>query len=165
MTRLLLMITKSTLAEPTNGCLVFTGGDGDHLPMVKPRNLRHPISATIDGKSITLVSVGHIAAELGRTRTCLRQWEDAGTFPPAPYRLVKGQLRLYPADFLKAIRQIKQERRLGKRLDETDRRLFQLAVWHALDLALAPMRIEPNVVTDSSSGAEGGEVARGSGID
>ena len=123
------------------------------------KNHRNEIQIEIDGRSISLVTVGYVAHVLRRTTTCLRQWEVAGLFPPAPYRLTKGQLRLYPTDFLKALDQIQQDGHLGKRLDKSDWRRFQLAFWNALDLALVPMS-EPNGVTDGDSDEACQDVAR-----
>lgn len=125
--------------------------------MQKVRNLRGVIETEIGGKSARLVTFGHVASALGRTTTCVRQWETVGTFPEAPFRLTKGQLRLYPAEFVRLLNQIRLDGYLGRRLDETDRRRFQLEVWGALDLALATFKSEPGGVAEQQSDDEMGE--------
>lgn len=74
--------------------------------MRKIKNHRRPIQITMNGKSVTFVTIGFCAAALGRTTTSLKRWEGMGLFPPAPYRLVRGQLRVYPEDFLQSITEI-----------------------------------------------------------
>ena len=64
--------------------------------MDKIKNLRRPVVVEINGATVTLVTIGHMARALRRTTMRLKQWEECGVFPPAPYRLVKGQQRLYP---------------------------------------------------------------------
>jgi hypothetical protein len=95
--------------------------------MVKIRNFRHPIHCEINGKSVTFVTIGHCARIMGRTTACVKHWEAIGLFPPAAYRLAKGQLRLYPQDFLRSLGQLDLAY-LGRRMDRSDWRRFQIAV-------------------------------------
>src|SRR5665213_2144202 len=100
----------------------------------------HPITAEINGKSVTFVTIGYCALALHRTTACLKLWERSGLFPSAEYRLSRSQIRLYPIDFLRAIARISDEGYLGRRMDRSDWRRFQLAVWGAHDASLAPLR-------------------------
>jgi hypothetical protein len=122
--------------------------------MAKPKNLRRPIQSNINGKSVTLVTIGFCALALGRTTACLKNWETHGIFPPAAFRVARSRHRLYPEDFLSSISHIKDQGYLGRRMNRSNWRRFQTEVWNAHLAALAPFRSEDGVIelcTDGES--------------
>ena len=108
--------------------------------MRSTRGLRHPISALVNGQPTTLLTVGHVAAALGRTTTCLKEWERMGLFPPAPYRLRGSRARVYPEQFVKSISLIRDQGYVGRRLHRSDWERFQSEVWRAYKEALKTLR-------------------------
>ena len=93
----------------------------------------------VDGRHTALVTIGHCARALRRTPTRLKQWEQMGIFPPAPFRSTRNQQRLYPTEFLRSIRLIAEQDYFGTRLDRANWVRFQSEVWAAHNAALAPL--------------------------
>ena len=128
--------------------------------MIRSKQLPHPITIEINERPVTFVTLGSCAEALHRTSTCLRYWETLGLFPPAAYRLSRNQARLYPVDFLRAIRLIADQDYFGPRLNRSNWRRFQSEVWGAHDNALRPIRDRGNgVKTPPAAGTidEGGQ--------
>jgi hypothetical protein len=108
--------------------------------MANSKNLRRPITTEVDGVRLTLVGIGHCARAVGRSSTRLKQWEQLGIFPPAPYRSLRDRRRLYPTEFVRSIRIIAEQDYFGSRLERADWSRFQSEVWSVHDATLASSR-------------------------
>ena len=122
----------------------------DHVEMSRIKNLRRPITATINGKSITLLTIGHVAHAVGRTTASVKYWERCGLFPLSQFWLSPDDspaqpLRLYPETFVKSLIQIRQEDYLGARLDRDQWPRFYEDVTAAYERAMAPLRDHPGI--------------------
>ncbi len=86
---------------------------------------RH-IKAQVGEKIITLVTVGEVAAALGRTPRTIIGWEHTGLIPPAPFRTSSGdehlRRRLWPVELVKALQRVAEQEGFGKRRSSEFRR-------------------------------------------
>ena len=63
-----------------------------------------PILTTLpNGETVYLYDTGHLAFALGRTYSCIRQWEISGMLPPTPFRGKTVNIRLYTQEQIDAV--------------------------------------------------------------
>jgi hypothetical protein len=86
---------------------------------------------------------GYVAQALGRTSTTIKIWEKYGLFPQAPYLMnsksISARRRLYPEDFIKSLKQIRDHGYIRQRMDRNVWQVFQREVLEALQRAVAPL--------------------------
>lgn len=71
----------------------------------------HAVTAVIDGREITMFTIGELARRLGRDVQTVRGWERRGVIPVARYRSLTNQ-RLYTEEQISAIVRIAQEEKI-----------------------------------------------------
>jgi hypothetical protein len=107
------------------------------------KGLRHPIITTINGNRCELVTVGHLAAALGRSSWTVRYWTQLGLLPEAPFDLNPGDThrrrRLYPRPFVNALAELVDRDYMGPRLDREWWQQFQADVWVAYSETVVPL--------------------------
>lgn len=107
------------------------------------KGLRHPIITTIDGHRCELLTVGHVAAALGRSSWTVRYWTRLGLLPEAPFDLNYGDAhrrrRLYPRPFVLALAELVQRDYPCPRLDRESWQQFQKDVWAAYKETVLPL--------------------------
>ena len=128
------------------------------------KGLRHPILATVNGHRCELLTIGHLAAALGRSSWTVRYWTRLGLLPEAPFDLHPGEphrrRRLYPRLFVDALAELVDRDFSGPRLERESWQQFQTAVWAKYGETVVPYI---DGVGDSlSSDREGSLGGRGS---
>jgi len=105
----------------------------------------------IDGKTIECVTIGVLAAAVGRSARTIRGWERSGFIPPAPFVLPGGQntrRRLYPVVLVAAIKEIAIREGFGRRRPSGQSIRQQQMLYAAWNTALASLNSELHSVTD-----------------
>jgi hypothetical protein len=126
-------------------------GDAMIGVMDKIRNLRRPFDVEIhDHQKIEVVSIGYVARALGRTTWTVKSWQRIGLLPNAPWLLDPEisnlRRRLFPVTFVEALAVIAKRNHLGRRLDRSQWRRFQLDVFDAYDRTVVPLLSATNEV-------------------
>jgi hypothetical protein len=107
------------------------------------KGLRHPIVRTINGHRCELLTVGHVAAALGRSSWTVRYWTRLGLLPEAPFDLNPGDAhrrrRLYPRPFVHALAELVDRDYKGTRLERESWQQFQKDVWAAYCETVVPL--------------------------
>ena len=105
------------------------------------------IVGRVYGKRIRCVTVGGLAAALGRSPRTIRLWERTGLLPKAPFLLrpdnPRAQRRLYPEQLVEVFAQVAKSEGFGRRrrsgLD--DRHRDQL--WAVYDDVMRSIQYDP----------------------
>src|ERR1700722_339626 len=127
-------------------------GEDTMVPMVKHNGRR--LVVQVHGKQIECCTIGELAAALGRTPQCVRQWERRGLIPQAPLMLPGAQntkRRLYPLQLADAIRRVAEREGFGRRRPSGLFSHQQRAIWDAWKGVMAPLLADaddPPGVTD-----------------
>ena len=112
------------------------------------KNLRRPLTIEINGHECVMLTIGHLANAVGRTPWSINQWIRAGLIPPSPVLerpdTPNLRRRLWPAEFVAAMRVIGKQDYVVRRLDRRDFRRFHSEVMDAYELTIAPL-LEPTV--------------------
>jgi hypothetical protein len=115
----------------------------DDFSMEKVRNLRKPVFAKVNGRSVALVQVGYVAHALGRTSWTIKSWTRLGLFPEPPIFLnpddPRLRRRLYPTGFVEALVEIANQGYLGNRLDRDQWQRFHRDVFRAYEITVGPL--------------------------
>jgi hypothetical protein len=113
------------------------------------KNLRRPITAQIEGKDCTLLTIGYMAAAIHRTSWTIKYWERLGLLPPAPFVVNPERLRtkrhLYPEQFVAAIARVMNDYP-GERLERDQWRSFRKRANEAYAETIGPL-LTPGVIT------------------
>lgn len=123
--------------------VLYTGGRHDQGVGERVRNLRAPISFTIAGQEVELVTIGHVAHALGRGTWTIRYWQRIGLFPDTPFFLYpaipKFCRHLFPAQFVEQLAVIPGLDYWGPRLEHDQWQRFQQDVWRAYEETVLPL--------------------------
>lgn len=107
------------------------------------RGLRHPIVAIINGHRCELLTVGHLAACVGRSSWTVRHWTRLNLLPEAPFDLNPGDAsrrrRLYPRPFVDALAELVERDYSGPRLERESWERFQKDVWATYGETVGPL--------------------------
>ena len=110
------------------------------------RCLRRPINADIGGQIVTLMTVGHVAAALGRTRWTVDCWITLGLLPKPPFVINPNddviKRRLYPSAFVERLAVIANQ--IGPRLPRSEWQGFHDQVVDAYNEVVGPL-IRPGI--------------------
>ena len=110
------------------------------------RCLRRPITADVGGQIVTLMTVGHVAAALGRTRWTVDYWITLGLLPKPPFVINPNddviKRRLYPAAFVERLAVIANQ--IGPRLPRSEWQGFHDQVVDAYNDVVGPL-IRPGI--------------------
>jgi len=126
------------------------------------KNLRRPIHTTINGHPCTMLTIGHLALALGRTPWSVKRLIKVGLIPPATCLerpdTPNLRRRLWPAQFVAAMRVIGKQDYMAVRLDRKDWDRFQQEVEAAYRDTIEPL-LDSGVtgVLSSSPLAESGQ--------
>ncbi len=135
----------------------------DDWGMRSTRGLRHPITISIKGKPVKLVTVGHLAAALRRTNWTIDNWIRIGLLPEPPFLLrpevPRMRRRLYPEAFVTLLSDIADRDYYGPRLDRANWLRFNEEVAKAYQRAVEPL-FDPGVTDQVPSTAVEDEVGR-----
>jgi hypothetical protein len=105
--------------------------------------LRSPIRTEIEGRTCSLLTIGHVAIALGRTTWTIRYWIRLGLLPEAPFDLYpdepRRRRRLFPAAYVAALAEIANQGYMDGRLDRDQWRRFQLDAWHAYETTVGSL--------------------------
>src|SRR6202035_1584225 len=105
--------------------------------------LHRPIPVVIDGKPVSLLTVGHLCHVLRRSRWSLHYWVRIGLFPAAPFYQNADNphtlRRLYPESFVDRIAEIADRGYIGKRLDRDQWEHFRIDVERAYRETVSPL--------------------------
>lgn len=96
----------------------------------------------IEGKTIECVTIGVLAAAVGRSARTIRGWERSGLIPPAPFVLPGAQntrRRLYPVILVAAIKDIAILEGFGSRRNSGQFLRQQETLYTAWNTALASL--------------------------
>ena len=126
------------------------------------KGLRRPVPAEVFGHSVELLTVGHLAEALDRTRWTIDHWTRLGIFPLPPFvqhpDRIAHKRRFYPASFAAEVERIAQETGLGPTLRRSDwltyRNFFETAYLKTV-ATLIPDGVTPPVEVVVSWTAEG----------
>ena len=107
------------------------------------RNHRRPIRITTEAGDVQLLTIGHVAAAVGRTPWTIKHWHRLELLPPAPF-VINAQRqnlrrRLYPEPFVRELARITARRYSGPRLDYNQWRSFQIEARAAYDRIVVPL--------------------------
>ena len=107
------------------------------------RCLRRPITGTSDlgGQTVSLVTIGHVAAALRRTRWTVDYWITMGLLPKPPFVINPNddviKRRLYPAAFVERLAVIANQ--IGPRLPRSEWQGFHNQVVDAYNDVVGPL--------------------------
>ena len=107
------------------------------------RNHHHGIWVTApNGTEVRLLTVGYVAAALGRSRWTLLEWERLGLLPKAAFvmnpRRHRAKRRLYTEEYVLELSRI-MKRYPGARLERDSWRRFQKDVYDAYNRLTMPL--------------------------
>jgi len=109
----------------------------------------------IEGKTIECVTIGMLAAAVGRSARTIRGWERSGLIPPAPFVLPGEQntrRRLYPVVLVAAIKEITIREGFGLRRPSGQATRQQHMLYDAWNTALASLSRGKSVTDQVSEG-------------
>ena len=90
------------------------------------------VKAQVGGRVVTFVTIGEVAAALGRTPRTIIGWEHTGLIPRAPFRTSSGdehlRRRLWPVELVTALEHVAKHENFGTRRKSDFRR--QQALLH-----------------------------------
>jgi len=116
------------------------------------KNLRRPIPTTINGQSCLMLTIGHLANAVGRTPWTVKHWIQVGLIPPSPVLerpdTPNLRRRMWPAEFVAAMREIGKQDYMVGRLDRRDFGRFHTEVMEAYKTHIGPL-LGPGVTEDS----------------
>ena len=111
------------------------------LVVVDTRCLRRPITADLGGQVVSLVTVGHVATALGRTRWTVDYWITLGLLPKPPFVINPNddviKRRLYPAAFVERLAVIANQ--IGPRLPRSEWQQFHNQVVDVYNDVVGPL--------------------------
>lgn len=116
------------------------------MPHRHLRNHHHGIWVTApNGTEVRLLTVGYVAAALGRSRWTLLEWERLGLLPKTAFvmnpRRHRAKRRLYPEDYLLELARITERYYPAARLDRKQWRSFQGDVYKAYNRHVMPLLV------------------------
>lgn len=107
------------------------------------KSLRSPLTLTVGGKRVKLLTIGYVASALGRTNWTVRYYEQIGLMPPAAFVLNKETLetrrRLYVEEYVEALAEIARQDFFGERLEYEDWKRFRRLVCDAYKEVVEPL--------------------------
>jgi len=109
----------------------------------------------IDGNTIECVTIGVLAAAVGRSARTIRGWERSGLIPPAPFVLPGAQntqRRLYPVVLVAAIKEVATREGFGRRRPSGLYLRQQEKLYDAWNTALASLSHGKSVTDQVSEG-------------
>lgn len=111
--------------------------------VAKIKHLRHPMTVTVNGNSVTLLGVGYVASALGRTKWTVKNWTKLGLLKPAPFVLRRDvpNLRryMYPAPYVERLARIGSQDYVVRRLHRDDWERFRTEVTKAFEETVTPL--------------------------
>jgi hypothetical protein len=120
------------------------------------KNLRRPITHSVNDQTCQLVTVGYLGHALRRTVWTTRRWTTLGLLPEAPFVLSpnvsSSKRRLYPAAFITRLEEIAKQDYMADRLERKDWARFQREVAAAYRDTIEPL-LDFGVTTAASSSA------------
>lgn len=106
------------------------------------KNLRHPITAVVNGHPCELLTVGHLARAVGRTPWTVKHWQRIGLLPRPQVilnpKVPQARRGLYKSDFVAEMKVIGKKDYLYPRLDRADWQKFHSDVMRAYEKTIAP---------------------------
>ena len=114
------------------------------MPPRHLKNHHHGIWVTApNGTEVRLLTVGYVAAALGRSRWTLLEWERLGLLPKAPFvmnpRRHRAKRRLYTEEYVLELARIMERYYPAARLDRKQWRRFQQDVHQIYDRLVMPL--------------------------
>lgn len=97
----------------------------------------------VNGKEIECVTIGSLAAAVGRKPRTIRHWEAIGLIPPPPFMLpgeYNTKRRLYPITLVDVIKRVAEQEGFGRRRPSGLFWRQQQEIYTAWNLALEPIR-------------------------
>lgn len=103
---------------------------------------RH-VLVQVDGKPVSCVTIGALAAAVGRSVPTVRRWERQGLIPSAPLRVVSEnihlQRRLYPVELVQELQQVAIREQFGRRRPSGMFLQQQEGLWQAWGAVIDPL--------------------------
>jgi hypothetical protein len=106
------------------------------------KNLRHPITAVINGHQVELLTIGHLAHAVGRSNWTVSYWRKLGLLPASVIErpdIPNLRRHLYPAPFVSAMRVIAKQDYVIRRLERKDWPRFHAEVLRAYEATVRPL--------------------------
>ena len=107
------------------------------------RGLRHRIHVVTESGDCDLLTIGHLAAALRRSRWTVLYWERLGLLPGAPFVMnaerSMTKRRLYPAHYVRALAEVMERHYSGPRLEHEVWASFQRDVHSIYDRIVVPL--------------------------
>ena|GEM_PF-4677207 len=122
--------------------------------VTKLKNHRRPITTTINGKSVTLLTSGYMARAIGRSTWSVKHWRRLGLLPQPPFVLhadvQESRRYLYPATFVKSVAEIARQDYVVRRLEREHWQRFHAEVLQAYEKTIVPL-LTTGVTDDADS--------------
>lgn len=119
------------------------------MPRRHLRNHHHGIRVTTEQGEVRLLTIGHLAAALGRTRLTILKWERMKLLPPTPFVMNPdrhpAKRRLFPDDYVRELGRITTKHYPAGRLERNSWRGFQERVYDAYNDLVMPF-LGPGVI-------------------
>jgi hypothetical protein len=124
------------------------------------KNLRRPITAAINGHSVELLTIGHLAHAVDRSTWTVKHWQRLGLLPRPPVilnpKVPSARRGLYPQLFVRSVAIIAKQDYMYPRLDRADWPKFHAEVLRAYEKTIAPL-LDPRINEEMSASVGAGE--------